>query len=69
MVDGKKIPMVSCYKYLSCVVDELSDLRIRYRQGGGREEGSGGLISVGQSKSGRCRYQGVQEADMFSFWS
>ena len=27
MVDGKKIPMVSCYKYLGSVMDELSDLK------------------------------------------
>ena len=22
MIDGEEIPMVSCYKYLGCVVDE-----------------------------------------------
>ena len=27
MVDGKEIPMVSCYKYLGCVVDEHLDLK------------------------------------------
>ena len=27
MIDGEEIPMVSCYKYLGCVVDERLDLK------------------------------------------
>ena len=27
MIDGEEIPMVSCYKYLGCVVDEHLDLK------------------------------------------